>query len=225
MQSGEMCKIGVSKNPRKRLKDIQIGNPNTELVYESPFIFNAYEIEGIMHKTYKSNSVGREWFLIKDTDRAILVLKKIVESDGVFEATGKSNRVESVKLIDEIISEKIIKLQEKSKKIRKETLDIIEENERVIDFLYCISGIRNECDYTNLIYRTLFRKTAKELEQEYGVKPKENLRDYFTGGDLEKVQSMEMLVSSLIGCGWGYASIKTFVSENCKNQIEEERHG
>lgn len=42
-------------------------------------------------------------------------------------------------------------------------------------------------NYTNLIYRTLFGKTAKELEKEYGVKPKENLRDFFTGNDLEQV--------------------------------------
>lgn len=79
-------------------------------------------------------------------------------------------------------------------------------------------------NYTNLIYRTLFNKTAKELEKEYGVKARENLRDYFTGNDLAQVQSMEMLVSSLIGCRWGYASIKGFVSENCKNQIGEETH-
>lgn len=77
-------------------------------------------------------------------------------------------------------------------------------------------------NYTNLIYKTLFGKTAKELEDEYGVKPKENLRDFFTGNDLEKVQSMEMLVSSLIGCGWGYANIKAFITENCQNQIEED---
>lgn len=76
-------------------------------------------------------------------------------------------------------------------------------------------------NYTNLIYRTLFGKTAKELEEEYGVKAKENLRDYFTGNDLAQVQSMEMLVSSLIGCGWGYASIKAFICENCQKKIEE----
>lgn len=74
-------------------------------------------------------------------------------------------------------------------------------------------------NYTNLIYRTLFNKTAKELEQEYGVKPKEHLRDHFTGSDLEKVQSMEMLVSSLINCGWGYEQIKNFISENSLKQI------
>lgn len=80
-------------------------------------------------------------------------------------------------------------------------------------------------NYTNLIYRTLFEKTAKELEEEYRVKAKENLRDYFTGNDLAQVQSMEMLVSSLIGCGWGYAEIKQFVADNWKNQIGEVNHG
>ena len=80
-------------------------------------------------------------------------------------------------------------------------------------------------NYTNLIYRTLFNKTAKELEKEHGVKARENLRDYFTGNELAQVQSMEMLVSSLIGCGWGYEKIKEFVSENCKYKIEEENHG
>lgn len=68
-------------------------------------------------------------------------------------------------------------------------------------------------NYTNLIYRALFNKTAKELEQEYGVKAKENLRDFFTGEDLARVQSMEMLVSSLINCGWGYTEIKDFVTK------------
>ncbi len=77
-------------------------------------------------------------------------------------------------------------------------------------------------NYTNLIYRILFNKTAKELEQDYGVKPKENLRDYFTGGDLEKVQSAEMLVSSLINCGWGYKEIKSFLSEQSKMLVTAE---
>lgn len=74
-------------------------------------------------------------------------------------------------------------------------------------------------NYTNLIYRTLFGKNAKELEQEYGVKAKENLRDFFTGEDLANVQSAEMLVSSLINCGWGYEQIKNFVQENSIKQI------
>lgn len=74
-------------------------------------------------------------------------------------------------------------------------------------------------NYTNLIYRTLFNKNAKELEQEYRVKPRENLRDYFTGADLEKVQSAEMLVSSLINCGWGYKQIKEFIQKESMKLI------
>lgn len=74
-------------------------------------------------------------------------------------------------------------------------------------------------NYTNLIYRNLFGKTAKELENDYGVKAKENLRDFFTGDDLAKVQSMEMLVSSLINCGWGYQQIKEFVQNEATKMI------
>ncbi len=77
-------------------------------------------------------------------------------------------------------------------------------------------------NYTNLIYRTLFGKTAKELEQEYSVKPKENLRDYFIGSDLEKVQSAEMLISSLINCGWGYGEIKEFITNQAQKLIAVE---
>lgn len=74
-------------------------------------------------------------------------------------------------------------------------------------------------NYTNLIYRTLFGKSAKELEQEYEVKSKENLRDFFTGEDLAKVQSMEMLASSLINCGWGYDQIKEFIQKETIKMI------
>ena len=75
-------------------------------------------------------------------------------------------------------------------------------------------------NYTNLIYRTLFGKTAKELENDYGVKPRESVRDYFTGDDLQKVQSMEMLVSSLINCGWGYNEVKEFIKTESKKMLE-----
>lgn len=75
-------------------------------------------------------------------------------------------------------------------------------------------------NYTNLIYKTLYGKTAKELEDELGVKPKENLRDYFTGEALAHIQSMEMLVSSLINCGWGYNEIKEFIKTESKKMIE-----
>lgn len=69
-------------------------------------------------------------------------------------------------------------------------------------------------NYTKLIYKTLFGKSFNDLKKEYGVKPKESLRDYLTSEQLKEVESMEMLVSSLINCGWGYEQIKQFIQEN-----------
>ncbi len=74
-------------------------------------------------------------------------------------------------------------------------------------------------NYTKLIYKTLFGKTMKELQEEYGVKSKESLRDYLTADQLKDVENMEMLVSSLINCGWGYDEIKTFIQQQSVKMI------
>lgn len=74
-------------------------------------------------------------------------------------------------------------------------------------------------NYTKLIYKTIFDKPFKELQAEYGVKPKESLRDYLSSEELKQVESMEMLVSSLINVGWGYDQIKNFILENAAKQI------
>lgn len=74
-------------------------------------------------------------------------------------------------------------------------------------------------NYTKLIYKTLFGKSFKELQQEYGIKPKESLRDYLTSEQLKEVESMEMLVSSLINVGMGYDEIKDFITERCTKQL------
>ena len=72
-------------------------------------------------------------------------------------------------------------------------------------------------NYTKLIYKLLFNKSFKELKEEYGIKPKESLRDYLPSEQLKEVEHMEMLVSSLINLGWDYQQIKDFIStENNK---------
>ena len=54
----------------------------------------------------------------------------------------------------------------------------------------------------------------KELQEQYKVKGKESVREYVTADELKQIESMEMLVSSLISCGWGYDQIKSFIQEN-----------
>lgn len=74
-------------------------------------------------------------------------------------------------------------------------------------------------NYTKLIYKTLFGKTMKELQEEYKVQGKEGIRDHLTAEQLKDIESLEMLVSSLLNCGWGYEQIKTFIQQNAIKQI------
>ena len=85
------------------------------------------------------------------------------------------------------------------------------ENERMHGHAYST--------YTDVIYKSLFGKSAKQLREEYGISKKDNLRDYFSEEDLKKVQNSEMLVSSLIGYGWGYNEIKNFITEQSRKFI------
>ena len=85
------------------------------------------------------------------------------------------------------------------------------ENERMHGHAYST--------YTDVIYKSLFGKSAKQLREEYGVSKNDNLRDYFSEEDLKKVQNAEMLVSSLIGYGWGYNEIKSFITEQSRKFI------
>lgn len=78
-----------------------------------------------------------------------------------------------------------------------------QENERMHGHAYST--------YTNVIYKAVFGKDAKHLREEYGITKKDNLRDYFSAEELSAVQSVEMIVSGLVSCGWGYDQIKEFV--------------
>lgn len=77
------------------------------------------------------------------------------------------------------------------------------ENERMHGHAYST--------YTDMIYRSLFGKSAKEIREEFGISKNENIRDSLSTEDLAKVQNAEMLVSSLVGYGWGYSEIKEFI--------------
>lgn len=85
------------------------------------------------------------------------------------------------------------------------------ENDRMHNMAYST--------YTDLVYRSLFGKTAKQFREENGLAKKDNLRDLFSEEDLRKIQNAEMLVSSLIGYGWGYGEIKEFVMNKSLNRI------
>ena len=85
------------------------------------------------------------------------------------------------------------------------------ENERMHGHAYST--------YTDVIYKSIFGKNAKQLREEFGITKKESMRDYFSEEDLVKVQNAEMLVSALVGYGWGYNEIKEFILNKGINKI------
>jgi hypothetical protein len=63
-------------------------------------------------------------------------------------------------------------------------------------------------NYTNMIYRILFKMDAKHLRIERNVKDNDALRDSFKGIELEQVAEAETIVTALIALGFGYDYIK-----------------
>lgn len=85
------------------------------------------------------------------------------------------------------------------------------ENERMHGHAYST--------YTNVIYKSAFGKDAKQLREEYGISKKDNLRDCLAEEELKQVQNAEMMVSGLIGYGWGYNEIKDFMTNRSTNKL------
>ena len=88
IQSGYNYKIGVSKNPSKRLFSLKLGNPDKdmELIYESSMLANPYDIEHQAHFVFYKYSLGREWFSGIDKDKLIQKVDAIVRTNGIVSA-------------------------------------------------------------------------------------------------------------------------------------------
>lgn len=73
--------------------------------------------------------------------------------------------------------------------------------------------------YTDLIYKAVLGKSAKQLREEFGIGKQDNLRDLLSEEELAKVKSVEMVVSGLVNCGWGYNEIKEFITNTERKLI------
>jgi len=66
MSCEAILKIGVSKNPFSRLKQIQSSNPKkVKIIFAIRFCSCPYQLEKFLHKTFKGANVGGEWFDLK----------------------------------------------------------------------------------------------------------------------------------------------------------------
>lgn len=99
-----------------------------------------------------------------------------------------------------------VKEREKGIAVRQALTNAIKEsgeNERMHGHAYST--------YTDLIYKAVLGKSAKQLREEFGIGKQDNLRDSLSAEELAKVKSVEMVVSGLVDCGWGYDDIKNFI--------------
>ena len=107
--------------------------------------------------------------------------------------------------MEELLKGKLVE-REKGIAVRQSLTKAIQqsnENERMHGHAYST--------YTDIVYKSVFGKNARQIREEYGVNKKENLRDLFSAEEKEKVQTVEMIVSGLVNCGWGYNEIKDFI--------------
>ncbi|SIP85999.1 Bacteriophage T5 orf 172 domain-containing protein associated with Zinc finger domain [Pacmanvirus A23] len=61
-------KIGISKNPAKRLKQLQTGNPNHLVIYHAMESTNYKLLERTLHSICKDLHVHGEWFEMTDSE-------------------------------------------------------------------------------------------------------------------------------------------------------------
>lgn len=129
-------KIGVSKNPDKRLVQLNSGSVDAKLIYKSEYISNAYEVEAMAHKLLSKHLIGREWFSGISKREAIDVVKKCIE------LIGNINEPETSYMKDLMVyyNDERIPIEQAIDKIHREAEKMKIENDAIVDLLAMIAG-------------------------------------------------------------------------------------
>lgn len=81
----DIYKIGVSANPRRRIRDIDSANPFGIDVLCVEFFKNVYNMEECIHDNLVDNVLRKEWFKIADCDiKEIIKEIKEMSSNGIY---------------------------------------------------------------------------------------------------------------------------------------------
>jgi hypothetical protein len=75
--------------------------------------------------------------------------------------------------------------------------------------------------YTNMLYKILFNKDAKELRIERNVKTNDALRDTFSKEELHNVEEGETIITALIALGFTYKQIEEHLKNKYIKQIQQ----
>ena len=60
-------KIGIAKDPEKRIKNLQTGNSSKLEIVQLFKSNHVYSLEKVLHRTYLMDSIRGEWFRLDDS--------------------------------------------------------------------------------------------------------------------------------------------------------------
>lgn len=113
----------------------------------------------------------------------------------------KWNFIEAFNQMEQYIREHAVE-----KALRRNMTDAIRdsgENERMHGFAYS--------QYTDLIYRKVTGRSAKQLRQELGLKKADSLKEHLTPAQVEVIGYLEDMIRDLVAMGMIYPAIKEMV--------------
>lgn len=73
-------KIGIANDPRSRLLQLQVGNPNLLRIVFTIQLIDAARVEGEVHTALRNTWIRGEWFLVS-ADKAVSTIRRVAGLD------------------------------------------------------------------------------------------------------------------------------------------------
>lgn len=67
-QNSTLYKIGVSKNPLKRVNELQTANAETLILIKQFPTKHGFQLENYLHRRYTNKNIQLEWFELSEED-------------------------------------------------------------------------------------------------------------------------------------------------------------
>ena len=184
-------KIGISQNPERRSKEISWANENgVEVIYQSK--------QAVSNARKIERIIHKKYHRLKKHSEWFKVedIQSLIQF--IEKCVAEQGVFKTVKKgnKDNIFAEYISSLQDEKSERAKRNREAEKENKDIFLFARFLNGA---VEKTKSEYAMLICKFAK---------------------DKNEVENLERIVASLIGIGWGYEQIKTFLFENATKKLE-----
>lgn len=211
MKSGDAYKVGVSVNPKTRLRHLKIGNPYLELIYQSWELSNGYAVESLIHKKLNPYKISNEWFDGISESEIIRITNKIVSSKGKTDNKSTSKNASANPMIIHLTCNgKRTSLEECIKQTEKEIQDMQFENAEIEKFTYSLQGYYVPNIFTDTILMTIFKTDSiAEIQEMLGITIAGNIYSLFSEDAVSEMRELEQLAASLIN---NYVNLNEIIS-------------